>query len=136
MAGVNKVIILGRLGKDPESKQVNGNTVTTFSAATSEVWYDKDKKKQEKTEWHNIVVWGKPAEAAAKYLSKGREVYVEGKLQTRSWDTQDGKKAYKTEIVASSIQFVGGSGGNKQNDPGPVPPENLPPSYEDDEMPL
>jgi single-strand DNA-binding protein len=137
MAGVNKVIVLGRLGKDPESKMVGQNTCTIFSVATSETWM-KDGQKQEKTEWHNIVVWGKPAEAAAKYLSKGKQVYVEGKLQTRSWDTKEGTKAYKTEIVAQSVQFLGdsGGGGAKASDPGPVPPENSFGGYADDEMPL
>lgn len=110
MSGVNKVIILGRLGSDPETKSVStGSTITRFSVATSEAWNDKDGNKQEKTEWHRIVVWGKLAEICGKYLAKGRQAYVEGRLQTRSWEDQQGQKKYTTEIVASTVQFIGGS---------------------------
>ncbi|MFZ3229400.1 MAG: single-stranded DNA-binding protein [Pseudobdellovibrio sp.] len=107
MAGVNKVIIVGRLGQDPEMKAVGqGATVTRISVATSENWVDKSGQKQERTEWHRVVVWGKLAEICGKYLSKGRQVYVEGKLQTRSWE-DNGQKKYSTEIVASTVQFLG-----------------------------
>lgn len=107
MAGVNKVIVLGRLGQDPEMKAVGqGATVTRLSVATSENWVDKSGQKQERTEWHRVVVWGKLAEICGKYLSKGRQVYVEGKLQTRSWE-DNGQKKYSTEIVASTVQFLG-----------------------------
>lgn len=107
MAGVNKVIIIGRLGNDPEMKAVGqGATVTRLSVATSENWVDKGGQKQERTEWHRIVVWGKLAEICGKYLSKGRQVYVEGRLQTRSWE-DNGQKKYSTEIVASTVQFLG-----------------------------
>ncbi len=110
MSGVNKVIILGRLGSDPETKAVStGSTITRFSLATSEAWNDKDGKKQERTEWHRVVVWGKLAEICGKYLAKGRQAYVEGRLQTRSWEDQQGVKKYTTEIVASTVQFIGGS---------------------------
>ena len=111
MAGVNKVIIVGRLGADPESKQVGASgTVCRLSVATSENWVDKDGQKQERTEWHRIVVWGKLAEICGRHLSKGRQVYVEGRLQTRSWEDQQGQKKYSTEIVANTVQFLGAPG--------------------------
>ena len=114
MAGVNKVIIVGRLGADPEVRTVgNGNTVTRLSIATSENWVDKEGQKQERTEWHRIVVWGKLAEICGKHLSKGRQVYVEGRLQTRSWEDQQGQKRYATEIVASTVQFLGAAGAER-----------------------
>ncbi len=107
MSGVNKVIIVGRLGQDPEMKAVGqGATVTRLNVATSENWVGKDGQKQERTEWHRIVVWGKLAEICGKYLAKGRQVYVEGRLQTRSWE-DNGQKKYSTEIVASTVQFLG-----------------------------
>ena len=107
MSGVNKVIIVGRLGQDPEMKAVGqGSTVTRLNVATSETWVGKDGQKQEKTEWHRITVWGKLAEICGKYLAKGRQVYVEGRLQTRSWE-DNGQKKYATEIVASTVQFLG-----------------------------
>lgn len=109
MSGVNKVIIVGRLGKDPEVKTVTGGqTVATLSLATSENWTDKQGQKQERTEWHRIVVWGKLAELCGKYLTKGRQAYVEGRLQTRQWEDQQGQKRYTTEIVANTVQFLGG----------------------------
>lgn len=111
MAGVNKVIIVGRLGADPEMKAVGqGSTVTRLSVATSENWVDKEGRKQERTEWHRISVWGKLAEICGKHLAKGRQVYVEGRLQTRSWEDQQGQKKYSTEIVANTVQFLGGVG--------------------------
>lgn len=111
MAGVNKVIIVGRLGTDPEVRTVgNGGTVTRLSVATSENWVDKEGHKQERTEWHKIVVWGRLAEICGKHLSKGRQVYIEGRLQTRSWEDQQGQKRYSTEIVANTVQFLGGQG--------------------------
>jgi single-strand DNA-binding protein len=111
MASVNKVILIGNLGKDPEFKFTpGGQAVATFSIATTERYADKSGQRQEKTEWHNIVVWGKLAELANQYLKKGRSVYIEGRITTRSWDDKDGNKRYKTEIVGNSIQFLGGSG--------------------------
>lgn len=110
MAGVNKVIIVGRLGADPETKQVgNGGNVARLSVATSENWVDKEGQKQERTEWHRIVVWGKLAEICGRHLSKGRQVYIEGRLQTRSWE-DNGQKKYSTEIVANTVQFLGAPG--------------------------
>ncbi len=111
MAGVNKVILVGRLGADPEVKTVTGgNTVARLSLATSESWNDKQGQKQERTEWHRVVVWGKLAELCGRYLSKGRQVYVEGRLQTRSWEDQQGQKRYSTEVVAGTVQFLGAGG--------------------------
>lgn len=113
MSGVNKVIIVGRLGADPEVKAIgSGTTVARLNIATSESWV-KDGQKQEKTEWHRVTVWGKLAEICGKHLSKGRQVYVEGKLQTRSWEDQQGQKKYATEIVASTVQFLGGASGER-----------------------
>jgi single stranded DNA-binding protein (ssb) len=112
MAGVNKVILIGNLGKDPELRYTpNGQPVASFSLATTERWNDKNSQKQEKTEWHNIVVWGKLAELANQYLKKGRSAYIEGRITTRSWDDRDGNKKYRTEIVANQIQFLGGNQG-------------------------
>jgi single-strand DNA-binding protein len=109
MSGVNKVIIVGRLGADPELKTVgNAQSVARLSIATSENWMGKDGQKQERTEWHRVVVWGRQAENCAKHLAKGRQVYVEGRLQTRSWENQQGQKQYSTEVVASTVQFLGG----------------------------
>lgn len=118
MAGVNKVIIVGRLGADPEVKAVGANsTVARLSVATSENWTDRDGHKQERTEWHRIVVWGKLAEICGKHLAKGRQVYVEGRLQTRSWEDQQGQKRYSTEIVANTVQFLGASGERSSEGP-------------------
>jgi len=109
MSGVNKVILLGRLGQDPELKYTpGGNAVANFSIATSESWSDKQGQKQERTEWHRIVVWGKLAELCNQYLAKGRQIYLEGQLQTRSWDdAKSGEKRYITEVLAKSVQFIG-----------------------------
>ncbi len=109
---VNKVLLIGRLGNNPEIRYTNGGTaVANFNLATSENWNDKNGQKQERTEWHRIVVWGKLAELSEKYLAKGRQCFVEGRLQTRSWDDKEGNKRYTTEIVASSIQFLGSPAG-------------------------
>lgn len=107
---VNKVILLGRLGQDPELKYTpSGAGVCNFSLATSETWNDKNSgQKQEKTEWHRVVVWGKLAELCNQYLAKGRQAFVEGRLQTRSWDDKSGQKRYTTEINATTVQFIGG----------------------------
>ncbi len=114
MSGVNKVILVGRLGNDPEIKTIpNGQTVARLSLATSESWTGKDGQKQERTEWHRIVVWGRQAENCGKHLSKGRQVYIEGRLQTRSWEDPQGQKKYSTEIVASTVQFLGAGGAEK-----------------------
>ncbi|MBK9293361.1 MAG: single-stranded DNA-binding protein [Oligoflexia bacterium] len=112
MSGVNKVIIVGRLGGDPELRYTpGGQAVARLSVATSENWTDKQGQKQERTEWHRVVVWGKLAEICGQHLSKGRQVYVEGRLQTRSWDDKtSGQKKYSTEINAQTVQFLGSAG--------------------------
>lgn len=107
---VNKVTLLGRLGQDPELKYTaGGSPVCNFSVATSESWMDKSGVKQERTEWHRVVIWGKLAELCNQYLRKGSQTYLEGKLQTRSWEDKDGNKRYTTEVVAQTAQFLGGS---------------------------
>lgn len=114
---VNKVILIGNLGKDPELKYTaNGKAVCNFSIATTERWVDGEGNKQEKTEWHSIVAWGKQAESCGKYLAKGRTVYVEGRLTTRSWDGKDGVKHYKTEVVAENVRFLGGGQRGEQEE--------------------
>jgi len=114
---VNRVHLIGRLGKDPELTYTqNGTAKCRFSLATSEVYFDHNQTKVEKTDWHNIVVWGKQAESAGKYLQKGREVYIEGKIENRSWDDEKtGQKRYITEIKAQRVVFIGG-GGQKRDD--------------------
>jgi single-strand DNA-binding protein len=108
MAGVNKAIILGRLGRDPEIRYTeSGQAVCNFSVATSERWKDKDGEKKESTEWHRIVVWGKNAENCSKYLAKGRQVYLEGRIQTREWKDKDDNPRSTTEINAQTVQFLG-----------------------------
>ena len=115
MASVNKVILLGNLGADPELRYTNsGTAVANFRIATNERWSDKNGTAQERTEWHNIVAWGKLAEICGKYLKKGRSVYIEGRLQTRSWDDQAGNKRYTTEVVSQVMQMLGGRGGESQ----------------------
>lgn len=111
MSGVNKVLLIGRLGKDPEVRATQGGSaICNFSLATSESW-SKDGNKEEKTEWHRIVFFGKQAEIAGKYLKKGKQVYIEGRLQTRTWkDKETGKDCYATEIVGNTVQFLGDSG--------------------------
>jgi len=113
---VNKVIILGRLGQDVELKYTpSGSAVANMSVATTESWNDKSSgEKQEKTEWHRVTVWGKLAELCNQYLSKGKQCYVEGKIQTESWENDKGEKRYTTKIVANTVQFLGGDSGNKQ----------------------
>lgn len=108
---LNKVMVIGNLGNDPDVRHTPGGAaVANFSVATNESWTDKEGKKNERVEWHRIVVWGKLAEICGQYLAKGKQVYVEGRLQTRSWDDKDGVKRYTTEIVASQVQFLGAAG--------------------------
>ena len=104
---LNKVFLIGRLGTDPELRQTKGGmAVANFNVATNEYYNDKEGNKQEKTEWHKVVVWGKQADLCGQYLSKGRQVFIEGKLQTRQWDDQQGQKRYTTEVVASNVRFL------------------------------
>jgi len=109
---VNKVILIGNLGRDPEVRSTpSGQTVANFTLATSRRWRDRDGNRQEKTEWHNIVVWGKQAEIAGQYLTKGKQVYIEGRLETRSWeDKTHGDKRYRTEVICDNFQMLGSRG--------------------------
>lgn len=110
--GVNKVILIGNLGADPEVRFTpSGQAVANFRIATSESWTDKQGQKQERTEWHRIVVWGKLGELCGEYLKKGRQCYVEGRLQTREWTDKENKKNYTTEVVATQVTFLGGRDG-------------------------
>ena len=119
MAGVNKVIIVGNLGKDPELRHTpQGQAVANFPVATSESWNDKGGQKQERTEWHRVVVWGKQAELCSKYLTKGRKAYIEGRLQTRAWDDKEGQKRYTTEIIANTVQFLDSNAGARDTEMG------------------
>jgi single-strand DNA-binding protein len=113
MASVNKVILLGNLGADPEVRFTpGGQPVANFRMATTDSWMDKNSnQRQERTEWHRVVVWGKLAELCGEYLKKGRQCYVEGRLQTREWQDKDGQKRYTTEIVANQVVFLGGREG-------------------------
>ncbi len=122
MAGVNKVILLGNLGKDPEIRTLeSGAKLARFPLATNEYYKGKDGELVERTEWHNVVLWHQRAELAEKYLQKGSQVYLEGRLQTRQWDDKDGNKRYTTEIVGDVMNFVGGrpggsTGGQQEQD--------------------
>ncbi len=142
MAGINKAIIVGRLGRDPEVRYTaDGRAVTNFSVATSDEWKDKETgEKRERTEWHRIVAFNKLGEICGQYLSKGRQVYVEGQIRTREWEDREGNKRYTTEIIASDIQFLGskeggGGFGNGNNDPsaGPGTSNDVP---SDDDIPF
>ena len=120
MASVNKVILLGNLGRDPETRYTTGgDAVTNLSIATSEQWKDKSGEKQERTEWHRVVLFGRQAEIAGEYLKKGRSVYVEGRLKTRKWQDKDGAEKYTTEVIAEQMQLLGsreGAGGGSSDD--------------------
>src|SRR4051794_23193510 len=112
MGSVNKVILVGNLGRDAELRYTPGGAaVATLNMATTEVWNDKSGQKQEKTEWHRVVLWGKSAETLSEYLTKGKQIYVEGRLQTRQWDDKDGNKRYTTEIRGDRIVLLSGGGG-------------------------
>ena len=135
MASLNKVMVLGNLGQDPELRHTaNGKSVATLRIATNESWVDASGQRQEHVEWHSVVVWGKQAENCKQYLSKGRTAFVEGRLQTRKWQDKSGNDRYTTEIVADRVQFIGGrggEGGGRSDDGGgnyggeqPAPPED------------
>src|SRR5699024_10159244 len=127
MSSVNKVILIGNLGADPELRNTSsGTAVTELRLATNESWRDKQGAMQQRTEWHRVVVWGRQAESVAKYMSKGRSVYVEGRLQTREWKDRDGQRRFTTEIIASNVVFLqggrgdGGGGGGRYDGPPPA----------------
>jgi single-strand DNA-binding protein len=112
MGSVNKVILVGNLGRDAELRYTpGGSPVATLNLATTEVWNDKAGQRQERTEWHRVVLWGKTAESLNEYLTKGKQIYVEGRLQTRQWDDKDGNKRYTTEIRGDRIVLLSGGGG-------------------------
>jgi len=114
MGSVNKVILVGNLGRDAELRYTPGGAaVATLNMATTEVWNDKSGQRQEKTEWHRVVLWGKTAESLNEYLTKGKQIYVEGRLQTRQWDDKDGNKRYTTEIRGDRVVLLGGGGGGR-----------------------
>jgi len=147
MGSVNKVILVGNLGRDAELRYTpTGAAVATLNMATTEVWNDKAGQRQEKTEWHRIVVWGKTAESLNEYLTKGKQIYVEGRLQTRQWDDKDGNKRYTTEIRGDRIVLLGGGGGGRgapaprgDDGMGAHPPSPAPESSEpltDDDIPF
>lgn len=143
---VNKVILVGNLGKDPEVRYTaNGRALARFSLATSDFWTDTTGNRQERTEWHNIIVWGKQAETCGQYLAKGRQVFVEGSIRSRSYDDKNGTRRFVTEIVAQRVRFLGGGGGTRvapETDEGPAgeplagePPPGAPP-LDDDDIPF
>lgn len=142
--GVNKAILLGRLGRDPELKYTpGGKAVATFSLATTERWTTQDGQKKENTTWHNIVAWGKPAEIMKEYLRKGSEVFIEGRIDNRSWDDKDGNKRYISEVVVSNFQFVGsraaGTGGGEETAAPNRPDDDIPAAggtRSDDDLPF
>lgn len=125
--GVNKVILVGNLGANPEVRYTqSGQTVANLRIATTERWTDKNGQKQEQTEWHRVVVWGRQAEIVSQYLTKGRQVYIEGRIRTRQWQDQSGQKRYSTEIVAQNVQMLGSRGGERTQDDvaATVPPDD------------
>ncbi|MEC8646205.1 MAG: single-stranded DNA-binding protein, partial [Candidatus Latescibacterota bacterium] len=140
--GVNKVILIGNLGGDPEVRYTpDGVAVANFSLATTESWKDRNGERQERTEWHRLVLWRQLAEIAKNYLRKGSKLYVEGKLQTRSWDDQSGQKRYTTEVVVNEMEMLdsreggGGNMGGGGSDPGPSqPPPYNPQGGDDDDL--
>ncbi|HGI5213750.1 TPA: single-stranded DNA-binding protein [Providencia alcalifaciens] len=148
--GVNKVILIGHLGNDPEIRYMpNGGAVANLTLATSESWRDKQSgEMREKTEWHKVIIFGKLAEVAGEYLKKGSQVYIEGSLQTRKWQDQSGQDRYTTEVVVNiggSMQMLGGNGGNQAGSQQPArqpqqsqqpAPQNEPPMDFDDDIPF
>lgn len=139
---VNKVTLVGNLGRDPELTHTNsGMAVCNVSLATSESWTDKNGQRQEKTEWHRLTIWGRRGESVAKHLSKGRQVYVEGKIQTREWQDSDGNKRYTTEVVCNNVVFLGSNPDSRPaakngGDPGPQEPVGAASGFSDDEVPF
>jgi single-strand DNA-binding protein len=147
--GVNKVILVGNLGRDPELSYLpSGQSVAKFSLATTRAYKDKSGELKEETEWHNIVAWGKLGEICAQYLAKGRQAYVEGRIQTRTWEGRDGNKRTSVEIVAENVQMLGGRGegasearssrapGGEAVSHGEEPQESVPPEITDDDIPF
>jgi len=141
MASVNKVILVGNLGRDPELRFTpSGTAVANLSVATNDAWTDKAGQKQERTEWHRVVVWGKQAQIAGDYLQKGKQIYVEGSLQTREWNDRDGNKRYTTEVRAQRVVMLGRAEGRGMAEGGaeggPPEIEAPPPGPGDDDIPF
>src|SRR5262245_6401395 len=141
MSSVNRVILIGRPGRDPEMRYTqNGTAVANFTLATNEVWTDKGGERQERTEWHRIVVWGKTAEIAKEHLSKGKQVYIEGSIQTRQWDDREGNKRTTVEIKAQRLVMLGragmGEGGGETRGGAPAPDVVMDEAPPDDDIPF
>lgn len=136
MGSVNKHMVVGNLGKDAEVRQAAGSSVANFSVATTETWKDKNGARQEDTQWHNIVLWGKSADALAPYLTKGKQVYVEGRSVTRKWKDREGKDRYTTEIKADRVVLLGGGGDRRAEAPRSVEPEAQPAQVGEDDIPF
>jgi len=143
MASLNKVMLIGNLGKDPEMKYTpSGQAVATFSLATTSKWKNKEGNAQENTQWHNIKVWGRQAEIAQQYLKKGRQIYVEGRLETRSYDDKDGNRKWFTEVIAMQFLMLGnkrddaGGGGDYGGGAGQPQPQPSTPMGEEDDLPF
>ena len=139
---VNKAILIGRLGKDPELRYTpGGQAVASFPIATNRVWTGSDGQKKEQTTWHNIIAWGKQAEVIKEYLAKGREIYIEGRIDNRSYEDKEGNKRYVSEVVVESFQFIG-SRGDVSSSSQSSPPEDMSPSEqgtgssEDEDLPF
>ncbi|MCI7353068.1 MAG: single-stranded DNA-binding protein [[Actinobacillus] rossii] len=137
MSGINKTIILGRLGNDPEVRTIpNGDSVARISVATSDEWTDKQTgEKKQNTEWHSIIAFRKLADVMGQYLKKGSQVYIEGRLRTRKWQDQNGQDRYTTEIIADKLEMLGSAQGNSNNN-WVQEPQGKPKQQEDDERPL
>jgi single-strand DNA-binding protein len=139
---VNKAILVGNLGRDPEVRYLpSGQTKASFSLATTESFNDRSGQKQERTEWHNIVVWGKLAEVCSQYLKKGRQVYIEGRISNRQYEAKDGGKRFISEIVAQTVQFLGGRAGAGANGGMEEPadfgqPSGMAPAMDDEDIPF
>jgi single-strand DNA-binding protein len=134
---LNRVFIIGNLGRDPELRFTsNGRAFARFPVATSERWTDQEGNRQERTEWHNVVVWGKQAESCGQYLAKGRQVFVEGSIRSRQYDDKEGNKRYVTEVVARDVRFLGGRAGQDAGAGVGVPAGEPVPAAEDDDIPF
>ena len=138
---VNKVILIGRLGADPDVRTTPaGQSVATLSVATNEAWKDQDGNSQERTDWHRVVLWRRQAEIAGEYLKKGNRVYIEGRLQTRSWDDKDGVKRWTTEVIGQNMQLLESrqdAGSAASAEPPPLPEQDLPNSSgSEDDLPF
>lgn len=135
--GLNRVMLLGNLGADPELRMTQGGqAVLSLRLATSESYLDKDKQRQERTEWHSVVVWGKRGEGLGKFLKKGDRVFIEGGLRTSSWDDKEGNKRYKTEVIASNVVLNGSGKGGAAPARAAAPTASGFPTAEDDDIPF